>query len=157
MEHLNLSFWLGLALAVPLSVVGNLLTPAIAQRWAKRSSESASRRLALLKQELQEAEALAAEPNKHQIFLLESVLSVSFIASFVGVFSGVLFALDSIGGNAFRLFSLLGQFVAVFGGVLVVKEVFVALRKSSRVRRIEQFRREVAARSGELGAVASDA
>jgi len=155
-ESLDLGFWIGLALAIPLSIFGNLATPSIIQWWSRRSKARAGDQLKSLQNELDDIERIAATPGLHQVMLLEGVLFVTLITSFVGVFSGFFFVLSNFGFGGSTFLSQIGQLFAVIGGVLVTREVLETLRRSRKVKQVEKFRAEVAEKQRELKA-ASDA
>ena len=149
MDSLNTSFWLGLAAAIPLSILANLLTPRIQRALARRSEARAARRAAQIQAELEEIERLTKEPGRLQTFLLESVLLITLLTSAVGVLAGVFFTLSNLLGIS-GLFASMGQLVAVAGGVMVMKECIEVLRKSRRARDAEKFKTEVQAELREL-------
>lgn len=149
MESLNTSFWFGLAAAIPLSIMANLLTPRIQRVLARRSDARAARRSEQIQSELDEIERLTREPGRLQTFLLESVLLITLLTSAIGVLAGVFFAFSNMLG-ASRLFASIGQLVAVGGGVVVMKECIEVLRKSRRARDAEKFKAEVNAELREL-------
>lgn len=149
MESLNTSFWLGIAAAIPLSILSNLLTPRIQQTLARRSEARATRRSAQIKAELDEIERLTSEPGRLQTYLLESVLLITLLTSGVGVVAGIFFALSNM-LFASQLFASIGQLVAVAGGVAVMKECIDVLRISRRARNAEKYRAEVQTELDEL-------
>ena len=150
MDQFNVSFWLGLSAAVPLSILGNLLTPRVQQWIARRSTVKAERQIALLQDQLAELERLMSEPGRLHTFLLESILSITLFTSMFGVLSGLFFALSSLLPGAGRMFLPMGQLLAVLGGTIVAKECFSTLRKSVEARSIEKFKLKVNAQIAEL-------
>jgi hypothetical protein len=150
MEQLNLSFWLGLAVAIPLSIAANLLTPRVQQWVGRRSSVKAERQSKLLLSQMEELERLTSEPGRLQTFLLESVLIITLLTSMCGVLSGVLFACVGFFPSTARLLLPMGQLLVVGGAIVVGRECIDTLRKSSRARNIEKFRVQVAKQLAEL-------
>lgn len=151
MDQLNFSFWLGLALAIPISIFSNLITPSASQWWAKKSKSRSALQAKALIRDLRDVEHIAAEPGRHQIFLLESVLFVTLLTSFVGIFVGGLFALSTLVFGGSKAFALAAQFFPIVGGVLVIREILDTLRKSKQVKNVDAYRKEVAAKLQELG------
>lgn len=152
MESLDTSFWIGLAAAVPLSVLANLFTPKIQQALARKSKARAFRRSAQIKAELEEIERLTSEPGRLQTFLLESVLLITLLTSAVGVISGLFFAFANMYGASPYL-TALGQFVAVGGGVGIMRECLDVLRKSRRARDTEKYKVKVQKELSELNPI----
>ena len=150
MEQLNLSFWLGLAAAVPLSILGNLLTPK-AQQWAaKQNSKKAAKRISELRSELAAVERLVNEPAQLQTFLLESVLLITLMTSSFGMISGTFFVLENISPISSRALSSMGQLVAIVGAVAVFKECLETLRRSQRAKQFSVYKEKVALEVAEL-------
>lgn len=151
MEQLNLSFWLGIAAAIPLSIFANLITPRLQQWAATRSAAKSSERSRLLQEELRSVEELTEDRLRLHTFLLESVLLITLLTSMFGVIAGALFALASFFPVTAHFFASLGQLIAVGGGVAVMRECIDVLRKSRRARNIERYRSQVAIQLEELG------
>ena len=150
MDQLNFSFWLGLAAAIPLSVLANLFTPRVQQWVGRRNSVKAERQIALLRGQLDELERLTSEPGRLQTFLLENILAITLFTSMFGVLSGLFFTFANLLPGGGRLFLPLGQLLAVGGGSVVAKECFSTLRKSSQARNIEKFKAKVSTQIAEL-------
>ncbi len=143
MEQFGLSFWIGLALAIPLSVVGNLLTPRFQQWVAKRDTVKAEQQISSLRTQLEELERITSEPGRLQTYLLESVLAITLLTSSFGAVSGLFFMMGALLPEAARLLLPIGQIFAVAGGTLVAKECISTLQKSRHARNIEKFKAEV--------------
>lgn len=154
MESLNISFWLGIAAAIPLSVFSNLLTPIIQRTLAKRSRTRATRRSEQIRAELEEIERITSEPGRIQIFLLESVLLITLLTSGFGVISGVLFTFSRMFLSS--IFAPAGQLVAVIGGIIIMKECIDVLRKSRRARNVENYKSQVLVELSQLSPCSDD-
>jgi hypothetical protein len=136
--------WIGLAFAVPFSVLANVLTPWFEKQRAKRSSTRAIKRADGLRAELQELSELAGNPARHQVYLLENILGITLLTSVLGVFAG----LALIGAQfeaSVGAFTFASRFLMVMGAAVIAKECAVVLRKSSRIRNFEKYREKVLA------------
>lgn len=141
---LSPGLWIGLAFAVPFSVLANVLTPWFEKQRAKRSSTRATRRAKGLRAELQELSELAGDPARHQVYLLENILAITLLTSALGVVVGAAF----IGAQfeaSFGVFTFASRLLIVLGAAVVAKECVVVLRKSSRIRNFEKYREKVLA------------
>ena len=133
----TLQFWIGLACAIPLSIVGNVLTPAI-QKWlAARFSAYAEKRKAVQRKEQERVAEFVGNPQKFNTYLLVTLIVATMLGAAIGVFSGLLFMLGSFSDRSFV--SILAQAMTVFGGLLVTKICLDAANMSARVREIEKL------------------
>jgi len=146
MEQLDLSFWLGLAAAIPLSIAANLLTPRLQQWAARRNSVKAASHTKALQKELKTIEELAVSRLNLHTFLLESVLLITLLSSMFGVLSGILFTLSRF----LPLLASAGQLVAVIGGIFIMRECMDAIRKSRGARNFKKYSADVAEQLAEL-------
>jgi H+/gluconate symporter-like permease len=142
MENINYTFWLGLALAIPLSIIANIFTPKLQQSFAKHSQSKAKKRIAYLQEIIEEHKDLGSSPEKLHTFLLESILLITLLTSVFAAISGSIFALSSIIPDN-RIISLLGQLVSAFGAATISKECFSTLIKSKRAKRFTQYQEEI--------------
>ncbi|MGB6096555.1 MAG: hypothetical protein WBF95_09705 [Comamonas thiooxydans] len=157
MDQLNFSFWFGLALAIPIGIFVNLVTPSIGQWWAKRNRSRSLQQTKALKRELLKIEQIAKEPGQHQVFLLEAVLLLTLLTSAFGVMTGLFFALSNLAFSGSKGLAIGAQFTSIFGGVLIAREVIDTLRRSKQIKNIDKYREEVATKLKELGDGGTDA
>ena len=76
---LSLEFWIGMALAVPLSILASLLAPRV-QTWIDSRSKKASRkRAAELREELQRISSFKNDPTQFYIYLLEAGIKIALL------------------------------------------------------------------------------
>ena len=131
MDNLNSDFWIGLAFAIPLSIIGNLLTPKI-QNWLATRSESAAKERAVITQREQERITRFIDKPQHlYVYLFGTIVSAIFLGSVVGVFSGLFFLSSSFLDRPTMYAS--GQFLAILGGLLVAKICFDAINTIGKV------------------------
>ncbi|MEU7853029.1 hypothetical protein [Nonomuraea sp. NPDC049141] len=71
---MDAGFWLGVALAIPLGIVTNLITPRIQQRFIRRGSRKAEKAKALENEHNKQAQRLASDPVAYQSFFYRSLL-----------------------------------------------------------------------------------
>ncbi len=95
MGDLNSGFWLGLAAAIPLSIVANLLTPKIQQWLSERSEKKSAKRVAELRVEYERIENLTKNPIVLHTYLLQQILFIVFFTSFAIAISGIFFFIGS--------------------------------------------------------------
>ena len=132
MENLNSAFWIGLAFAIPLSIIGNLLTPKIQNLLATRSESAAKKRAVITLLEQERINRFIKKPQYLYIYLLGAIVSATFLGSVVGVFSGLFFLASSFSDRPIMYAS--GQFFAIFGGLLVAKICFDAINTIGKVK-----------------------
>ncbi len=156
MSKLDLGFWIGLALAIPLSVLANLLTPA-AQRWFDRRNQARlARHAGDLREEYELIRSFVRDRSRLNSFLLAAVIRSTLIGSLVGIITGMVFAAASIaylGGipNAF------GQVLAVIGAIMVVRISSDGLRAWAKVKTSQPTRPRWRVNLGRLWSEASQA
>jgi ribosomal protein S19 len=133
----NLQFWIGLALAIPLSIAANLATP-IFQRWlaTKFSAYAEKRRIAQTK-EVERVVEFLNNPQKLNTHLLLTLIVATMLGATIGVFTGLLFMLGNFSENNFA--TAAAQFITVFGGLLITKICLDAAKVIAKVREIEKF------------------
>ena len=128
----NTAFWIGLAMAIPLSIIGNILTPKFQAWLATRSESSARKRVALNQREQERIAGYLEKPQRLYVHLLGAIVSATFLGSAIGVFSGVFFLAGSFIDN--RMMYAAGQLFAIFGGLLVAKICYDAINTIGKVR-----------------------
>lgn len=140
----------GLLLSIPLAIIGNFATVWVQRFLTRRSEKRTRERIAQLRQEYAEIAGLSADANKHQIFLLESVLLITLLTTFVAVAATLSFVIHQLTGA--RTAMLVGWMILLGGGIAVTKECIGVLRKSTRVRRVEQYQLTVRSELERYGA-----
>jgi uncharacterized membrane protein YeaQ/YmgE (transglycosylase-associated protein family) len=140
---LTLGDWLGitgLVLALPLGIVGTLLTPVLQQRWSKRSQRARDRQTAAKASEVALIRGFAANRDELHEYLLSLVLRVAWITAVFGALSGVLFSLQFALLGLERFAALAGQLVAIIGAFVVVQIAGQGLRVIRLVRQADAGR-----------------
>lgn len=134
----NMQFWLGLAFAIPLSVLANLVSPKIQDFLSKRFVAAArSREL----QRTKEAERVIEYVNdsaKLNTYLLVTLIVATMFGAMIGVFTALLFILGTFSRN--DLSTVLAQAMTVFSGLLITKICLDAVRIATKVRQEEKQR-----------------
>ena len=133
----NLQFWIGLAFAIPLSIVANLFTPHIQKLIASRFSAYAEKRKAIQAKESDRIVEFINNPQKFNTYLLVTLVGATMLGAAIGVFSALLFMLGSFADQSFV--SILAQFMTVFGGLLVTKICLDAVKMAAKIREIEKL------------------
>lgn len=132
MNSLNSAFWIGLALAIPLSILGNLITPRI-QSWLSTRSESAAKKqVEVTEKEKTRISGYIEKPQHLYIYLLGVIISATFLGSVLGVFSGIFFLTANF--VSYPIMYATGQLLAIFGGLLVAKICFDAISTIGKVK-----------------------
>lgn len=149
MEELNSSFWLGLAAAIPLSIIANLVTPRIQNLLSKRSEAKSAKRIAELRAEYERVLALTKNADELHTHLLQNILFITFFTAFFGAISGALFAVGSFLPNSPQLFQL-GQLIAVAGAVGVARICIDAIRDTNRVRKFDSYKARIESEIGKI-------
>ncbi|MRR50335.1 MAG: hypothetical protein EG825_05385 [Rhodocyclaceae bacterium] len=149
METLDINFWYGLAAAIPLSVVANLLTTRIQNVLARRDEKKSAKRREELLLQYARVLKLTKSPAELQIHLLHNILVITLVTSFFGVISGLLFALRSFFPNASQ-FLQLGQVMSIVGGIAVITICMDAIRDTNRVRKFDLYKASVEAETGPI-------
>lgn len=135
------TFVLGLLFALPMGVLANLLTPLAQDRWARRSSERAQRRAAVLQRESERVQGYVRQPHLLQQHLLGVVLATTGVAGVSALFSGLLFAVgqylqtrpDYEHSRTAQTLYLAGQVLGLVGSLVVLVLTMNALRLLKRV------------------------
>jgi hypothetical protein len=151
MDFLTANFWVGVAIAIPFSILANLLTPKVQQWFAKRNVTKSIKRLNILENEYNLILKLSSNSGELQTHLLESVLVIALTTSIFGVFMGLLWAID------FLLPELLPYATPFFvpillitASILITQECFKALKTLLKVRNFEKYQNEVLNQIDEL-------
>lgn len=132
----NLQFWIGLGLALPLSIAANIATPLL-QRWlaSKFSAYAEKRKVEQAKEAVRVTEFLN-NPQKLNTFLLLTLIVATMLGAAIGVFTGFLFMLGNFTENSFA--TAAAQFMTIFGGLLITKICLDAAKTAAKVREIEK-------------------
>lgn len=141
MENLNSTFWLGLAAAIPFSIVANLITPKI-QQWLSKGNETKfAKRVAERKAEYEHIVKLTKNPVALHTHLLQQILSIAFFTSFIIAISSVIsiIGLDPIG----KLFEI--------GGAISIAKICInSIRDANRVREFDRYKAQIESEIGKI-------
>lgn len=130
---MDIQFWGGLLLALPLSIAANILTPKF-QAWAARRSEKSAAGLRML--EAQDAATMARykeDPMHLVIDLVTNVLGVCFFAAVVAGTTTVAFAAYS--WSDLEVFGFVAYFLPLIGAIFIAQMCIEQIRVVSRWRR----------------------
>jgi len=81
-------FWIGLALAVPLAILANLLTPRIQSKLESWTGRRSDRRRRAIEQDHRQAELFSANPGELAAYQLSQLLWIAFFTALFGLVSG---------------------------------------------------------------------
>ncbi len=109
------TFMLGLILAIPLSILANLATPWVLDRWAKRSLHRSTARADDLERELGRVERYAQDPTTFHTYILGVVVQSAGLAAFFAAAATGIAALIIVASGAYLSYSmrLFGAIVAL--------------------------------------------
>jgi uncharacterized protein YybS (DUF2232 family) len=86
-DRLRASWWLALILAIPISIVANLLTPNV-EHWLSQRSESAARQaLKEAETERKRIEILRSDKSQLTALLTATVVKVAVYTAILGIFN----------------------------------------------------------------------
>jgi hypothetical protein len=132
----NGQFWLGLAFAIPLSIVANLFTPKIQDWLSKRSKAATERREAVRAKEQDRIDFYAKNPVQLNSFLLTILIVATMFGAGIGVFTAILYMTGAITEGRFG--SMLAQALSVFGGLAIAKVCYDAANLSIKVKEAQK-------------------
>jgi di/tricarboxylate transporter len=139
MFEFDSKFWVGLALAVPLSIVANLLTLKVQNIISGFSSNYDKKRKLELTLETETIEKFIKKPHELYIFLLSTLLGATLLSSVIGVFSCMFFLTASLTPSSYN--NSIGLFFIIFGGLLVAKicldAIKIVIKYKARVRELD--------------------
>ncbi|MCC3798619.1 hypothetical protein ACXHQL_24515 [Vibrio parahaemolyticus] len=151
--NLSIEFWLGTALAIPMSIAATILAPKFQDYIDKRSSKASEKRAKTIKKELEDITAYKKDASLFYVYLLEAGIKIAFYSAIFGLFSGLLFmgasmvgTLSYKGYDFYLLVSAInsvGQGVVVFGTLIIISISTKAIRVINRYRNYEKFKNEV--------------
>ena len=125
-------FWLGLAFAIPLSIVANLFTPKIQDWFSRRSAASAARREVARSKEQARIAEYVRDPAKLNSFLLTTLVVATMLGAGIGAFTALLYMMGTIAEGRFG--AMLAQGLSIFGGLLITGVCLEAAKISIKVR-----------------------
>lgn len=151
------TFWLGLLLAIPLSILANLLTTPVQNAIARYNDERARQRVVQLQAEYKRIELLYGNRSDFHEYLLSVIINTAFVTSLTASMSYLLFmsvgVLHRLGPKTLRLkrlldvlrelFQGLGFAVLLVGSLLVVNISKEALRTYYNVRNFDSYKQSV--------------
>ena len=145
---INQAFWIGLAIAIPLSIVGNLLTPLVQRGWASRSEKSRSKQLAVKLKEYELLQRYAAHREEFNDFQFTVILKITLINAFAGGASALLSSFGSgffivrLGIDSDALgnsFFVAANFVVALAALITINIARQAWRYNHAVKDLEAF------------------
>jgi hypothetical protein len=150
MQPIDASFWIGLALAVPLSILGNLATPWFQQLLSRRSEQQAKLQAEKLLHELSDLEELSANPMLLLLDLTRTILILIFLVSgFAALFVSMEWAASAF--PTARVFLAVSPSMLIGGGIMIAKFALDAAIQARNVRHLEKHRKVISARLTALG------
>lgn len=153
---MSADLWISVALAIPLAIAANLVTPK-AQRWLdERASKGKERKtaegkkkraeqLAILQKEMIEVEALSQDSAKQTNQNFVALLKVAALGAFASIYGGIFAVLGEVGrwdGFLGLIGRLGGQVIALMTGTLIFMTCSKALRMNRRVNEFEKYKKE---------------
>ena len=129
-------FWLGLAFAVPLSIVANLFTPKIQEWLSRRSAAAAARQAAVNSREQARVAAYVQDPKRLIVFQLTAVLLATMVGACIGAFTALLYFTSAIADARFG--PLLAPSLPVIGSLMVAGICYEAVKISIKVREAQE-------------------
>jgi hypothetical protein len=153
---MSVDLWISVALAIPLAIVANIVTPPIQKRidsrLAKGNERKAAKRaerrrqqLVLIKKELSEVEALQSDKANLTHHYLDALLRVAFYGAFGALYGAIFPFLGEIGGwsgGLGVLGRLGGQAVALITAMLIFFTCARAARLARRSRDFQKYKAE---------------
>ncbi|MFC5770145.1 hypothetical protein [Thauera sinica] len=149
MQSLDANFWIGLALAIPLSVLGNLATPWFQQLLSRQSERRAKAHVEEMLSELSEIEELAKNPSILMLDLLREVLFIILITTASAVIFGTMAWLNSFFPT--NKWLSVSPLMLISVGIMIAKYSFDATIKARNVRHLNKHREVIKRRLKELG------
>ncbi len=132
----NGQFWLGLAFAIPLSIIANLFTPKIQDWLSRRSKAAGEKRKSVRAKEQSRIDDFVKDPILFNSFLLITVVASTMLGSGIGVFTAVLYMMGTIAEGRFG--ALIAQAISVFGGLIITKICVDAINIAVKVRNAQK-------------------
>jgi heme exporter protein D len=131
------SFWVGAALAIPLGLATNLVTPAVQKRLAQRSERADAQRRLKLQSEQDLVDQLSTNAIAYQNFLLSSLTRILLYIAALFLAGNVIVVANLVPSEAsFSIASLIT--------IIAISAVFVLI--SNTVRQIRRITHGVAKR-----------
>ena len=84
----NLTFWIGLALSVPLAIIANLITPKIRNLLDTVDERKIKKKIQILESDLKTITNYKDNPAEVSAYLLSIIIKTTFLGAFVGVITG---------------------------------------------------------------------
>ncbi|MGZ8175890.1 MULTISPECIES: hypothetical protein [Methylobacter] len=123
----EVSFWWGIALAVPLAIIANLLTPLFFKAIGYFSTAAKKKINLIEQQERKMASVFAKNKPEYSSYQFNQVMKFAIIGAFSGLFGGVfasgahlVFILD-IPELFGQIFFILSQMVAIISAIVTLK------------------------------------
>jgi len=145
---MELSFLVGLVLAIPLAVVANLITPRV-QGWIdKRSRRAMQKKSFRLQEEYLRIAQLRSTREGLSEHLLTVLLRVALVGALFGVVTSAVYAL----GYLFQMqyaFVAAAQVFAILGSLIVLGICTTAFKEHAKVKNFVEYRDFVEKELGE--------
>ena len=145
----DLSFWVGLMIAIPLAIFANLVTPIVKRKIDGAGEKKLKAKRKTLEEEYNQIQNYLKKPSLLTSYLISIVIKTTFVGAFVGIIAGVmqLFRQWLDGSDAF---SFMWDVHDVFNFILIIISVSVSvvifqlcgdgIRAYNRVNRFEEYK-----------------
>ena len=135
---MDIWFWLGLALAIPLSILANIYTPRVQSYLDERRERISSKRFEKVKKEFEEIKYYFENKSELRNEMLAVMIRTTYILSLVGIISGLAnipsFQIDYDKQLLYTLFAVLPLFISIIGALVIVKICSDAMKLYSKVK-----------------------
>jgi len=161
---MSIDLWISVALAIPLSILANIVTPKF-QRWLEarlardrefmqaHREKNRAKRLAALRKEYEEVTSLNETPSRLTHHYMDALIWIAFYGAF-GAIYGAIFNMfgeftgwQNFSGTIARLGS---QIIALATAMLIFQKAAAAIRVARRCRNFDSYRQTVESQIAKL-------
>ena len=151
---MSVEFWIGSLLAIPIGIVTSLLTPWIVKKVNNRTQINRQKNIESERKEYERICDFYKNKQDLSLYYLNVVVKTTFLSAFMAIFSGFL----SFGGLMMQTARLdfdyqfinilfgLGQFVNLFGSVMIVSICKPALNVWRKIRNFQEYEEDLKSR-----------
>jgi hypothetical protein len=140
--ELSPEFWIGTALAIPLSIIASLLAPRIQSYFDKRSTVAESKRSKALASDLNRISEFKENRDLLREYLLEVIIKTGLYLALTGAIAGPFWAFSGI-VYLNGITNAIGHFITLIGALLVLRISVQAIKDINRVKNFDNFKLEV--------------
>jgi len=158
---MSVEFWIGSLVAIPIGIITSLLTPWIVRKVNNWTHVNRQKNIEYERKEYERIRGFNNNKQDLSVYYLNVVVKTTFLSAFMAIFSGLLYTSGQMMATMriesdiiydfdfikfISILTGLGQFVNLFGSVMIVAICRPALNVWHKIKNFQEYENELKSR-----------